>query len=372
MIHIVYGTRAELIKFSTIVPELRRRGIKFELIDSGQHDTSDIRKSLRLPKPTHSLGRSYRRQWSKLESSFLTYPVAVSMALLWGTKVFFKIRKILSNSDLVITHGNTMSVPVAITAAFSLGRGGGKRPLTLHFESGFRAGTKDAAIIDKFYRIGDRSSDILFAPYQSSARVLKKEHVKGRIHITGDVMQDVVARAIKMGKKPKHKDYIVANFTRSLVTRNDIISIVGALASSPLKVLLHVNPVIERRLEMSGMKKKLQSSGNVEFMKNVSYPDFLNMIKYSSGVITDSNGVEEECAVLRKPCIVTNDFVQIPELVTAGIVRLAGRNQSKLSSGIADLKSKRGIYKSAASSRLQIGGGTTRKMADIIEELVKQ
>jgi UDP-N-acetylglucosamine 2-epimerase (non-hydrolysing) len=86
-----------------------------------------------------------------------------------------------------------------------------------------------------------------------------------------------------------------------------------------------MNPVIKNRIEKFNLKKMLKSE-KIKLMQTLDYPDFLHLIAKSRGVITDSTGVEEECAALGKPCIVTNDFLQIPELEQSGIAKVTGCN----------------------------------------------
>lgn len=362
MIHIIYGTRAELIKLSTIIEELEKRKIEFKLIDNGQHDTEELRKSLKIRKPDYFLGKSLRKIWSKLESSPVTYPVAVLTSLVWGTKVFFKLLNILSREGgLVIFHGNTMSVPLVIGAAkFS------RRKIRLvHFESGLRANTRRSILLDKLYKFGDHHADYLFVPYKSCEKNLRKEKVKGKILYSGDVMFDVVKRNLKFKTSeriPKTK-YVVANFTRSILTKKDAEEIITTFENLKHKILGFLNPVIENRLKQFDLIRKLRNLKNVNLKRSIPYIDFLHLIKNSDFVITDSAGVEEECVALGKFCIVTNDFIQFRELENSGLIKMSGCNSEKIleiiNSNEKNLKTKLIIQKSA-----------TKIIADYLENIL--
>ena len=63
MIHLVYGTRAELIKFSPLIRGLKKKKISFKLIDTGDHDTRSLRQELKLPEPNYYFGKSPREMW---------------------------------------------------------------------------------------------------------------------------------------------------------------------------------------------------------------------------------------------------------------------------------------------------------------------
>lgn len=323
MIFIVYGTRAEIIKFSPIIRELQRRRIPFKTVDTGQHENTDMTKSLRLPPPDFHLGRSFRSKWSGLEATFITYPVASMLALAWGLKVFVQLLGILSKGDVIVTHGNAMGVPLAIYAA----RISSRKSKLVHMESGFRARTGDARILDFIYNFADRGSDYLFTPYRSTEGNLRSEGIRGKVVFSGDVMADVVRQTMKIGKKTGMRgNYVVANLTRSIVNRHDAAHVIHAMADSPIDVILIMNPVIRKRIQKFGLEKTLMKSERIKTMSPTDYPSFLGLLKGSKGAITDSTGVQEECAVMGKPCIVTNSFVQIPELQELGIVRKTGCN----------------------------------------------
>lgn len=365
MIFIVYGTRAELIKFSPLIRDLKRRKANFKTVDIGQHDNSSLHASLKLPKPDFHLGKSYRDRWSKLEASFLTYPIASLLALFWGLRVFLKLTRILSDGDVIVTHGNAMGVPLAIYAKKF---GSSKRNYKLvHMESGLRANTLTSKLVDAIYRLADKKSDVLFAPFKSSEKNLKSEGVKGKIIISGDIVKDVVKQTLK-SKKTKSKNYILANITRSVITKHDARQLIHALHDSPIDILFITNPVIKRRLEKFGMEKFLNSD-KIKTMKPTDYPNFLKLLKGSRGAITDSTGVEEECAALSKPCIVTTDFLQIPELEESGIVKRTGCNYIGIMSGLR--KIEHGNWKIKKVNVLG-SGNPSKKIADYIINLERR
>lgn len=356
MIYIVYGTRAELIKFSPLIRELKRRKAGFRTVDIGQHDNRATRESLGLPRPDFHFGRSYRSSWSGLEASALTYPAASLLALVWGTKVFFKMARLVSRGDVVVTHGNTIGVPPVILAARI---GGGRK---VHMESGFRGGTRSSRLLDAIYKFADRNSDLLFTPYRSTESNLRKDGVSGKIVLTGDVMKDVVAapagRRAKV-KIPKGR-YVVANITRSIVDRSDARNILHALRDSPVNSVLIMNPVIARRVERFGLAGLLKSE-KITTMGPLPHSDFLALLRRSSGALTDSTGVEEECAALGKPCIATTDFVQIRELESGGAVSRAGANYTAILSRLRKISGGRWKIK---KGDVMGPGSPTRKIAD--------
>lgn len=362
MINIIYGTRAELIKFSPLMRELKRRKADFRTIDLGQHDNDSLHGFLGLPKPDRHLGRSMRNTWSGLEASPLTYPLAAALALAWGTKVFFSVASMVKDGDVIVTHGNTMGVPPTIIAAKARALLG-KRHRIVHYESGFRGETKTSVLLDRIYRFADSHSDVLFTPFRSTEKLLRSEGVRGKVILSGDVMKDVVEQTLRIRPKikmPRGK-YVVANITRSVIDKFDARHLVEALRDSPIDVVLITNPVIERRLEKFGFGNLLKSP-RIKSMKPMGYPDFLHLVKNSAGVVTDSGGLEEECMVMSKPCIVTNDYVQIRELRDFGVVKMTGCNYAGILSGLKRINDGRWKIDRMPADR----GSPTKKIADYL------
>ena len=50
-------------------------------------------------------------------------------------------------------------------------------------------------------------------------------------------------------------------------------------------------------------KFKITLPQNVQMTEPLGYRDFLRLLKYCSVVMTDSGGVQEEAAILKRPCI---------------------------------------------------------------------
>lgn len=369
--HVVYGTRAELIKLSSVIKELQKRKIDFELVDLGQHDTTELRKSLGLPKPHYYFGQSYRKQWSKLESRIATYPAAVFIALAWGAKNFYKLASILSKSDLVIIHGNTMGVLLTVYATkFNISRAVNGKPKIVHIESGLRANAKTSLLLDWFYKIADENSDFLITTSKTAHNNLRQKGLHRKAKYVGNVLHEIVAQNLK--KKPrmkiKDKDYVLINTSRSIITKSNAEEFLKVLTKSQIKFYFVVSPVIKHRLKIFGLLKKIQAARNVKILEQLNYIDFLHAIKNAMSVITDSEGVQEECAIMKKPCIVTNDFIQMSELVDGGIVKVTGCDALKIMHELELIRNKKGLYKTAKSSKLEIGDGkSTQRIVDFLE-----
>jgi UDP-N-acetylglucosamine 2-epimerase (non-hydrolysing) len=57
---------------------------------------------------------------------------------------------------------------------------------------------------------------------------------------------------------------------------------------------------------------------------------FVDLMRHSSLIITDSGGVQEEAPSLGKPVLVLREKTERPEAVDAGTVKLVGTNQERI------------------------------------------
>jgi len=68
-------------------------------------------------------------------------------------------------------------------------------------------------------------------------------------------------------------------------------------------VILPLHPRTLKNISKFGLQDKLANLKHVEVCDPLSYVDFMSLVKYSYGVITDSGGIQEETTFLGVPCI---------------------------------------------------------------------
>lgn len=334
MLTLVYGTRGELIKFTSLIKELRRQKINFLTIDTNQQDTSDIVELLKLQKPDFKLRKSPREKWSKLSSRKIVQlkmlgPYSISgaaISLVWGLKAINSLKTIFANTGGPIIYlGNTLTVGITVRAAQALK----KTPVLIDYEAGLRTGENN--LLDFGYKVGESAADLIFI------RSPELEHnlndVKGKIVCIGNPVVETTKLALSIKSAvdlPKGK-YVLANSVR-VKNKNNLKELITAMENSPLPVIYSPNPAI--KMMLSKMNLRLE---NTKIIEKLNYVDYIHLMKASSCVITDSNGVEEECAALGKPCIVTNNFLQYGNLSNYNVF-VTGCNSSEILSKIGTVK----------------------------------
>lgn len=82
---------------------------------------------------------------------------------------------------------------------------------------------------------------------------------------------------------------------------------------------VHMNPNVRRAADAV-----LKGLPNVHLIEPQEYLPFVQLMRRSHLIVTDSGGVQEEAPSLGKPVLVTRDTTERPEAVTAGTVELVG------------------------------------------------
>lgn len=367
MIHIILGTRSEVIKLSSVIRELEKRKIRFKVIHSGQHDTLHLMEILNLPRPDYYLGRSLRDKWSK-KGKFS----AILLALYWGFGVFLKLRGIFQKErpDIIIYNGNTVVVPLTAFAA----RTTLLNNVTLvHRESGIRNYSRKLFSEDFYYKIGERFADILFCPTEEAVSNLKKEnYTKNKsIIYTQNPQVEIIKQVIGLTRPKlyiKQKKYILINTIRSLNTNEKEKEFIDTLLNSPFNIICSINPRIKHNLDDDGYLEKIKNVEHIEIRDPIDYVSFLHLMENSEGVITDSGGVVAEAVILKKPCIILNDWSQYPELEKRGLIKVTGIDKTKIIRILEDIKNKGTFYEITKNTEyLQGDGNATKIIVDTLE-----
>jgi len=83
--------------------------------------------------------------------------------------------------------------------------------------------------------------------------------------------------------------------------------------------------------------ERLGGLPNVVLLPPLDYRAFVDLMRRSYLVITDSGGVQEEAPSLGKPVLVMRESTERPEAVEAGTVELVGDNPARIVEAAARL-----------------------------------
>lgn len=295
----VYGTRPEMIKLSVLCNEF---DIDTLHIDQ-QPDISCFYRSL-MPAPTHIVNLKS----GSINSRFADAILGISNKI--------------SNYDIVIVQGDTLTAAAASIAAFH------KQISIAHIEAGLRTKDISSPFPEEGYRsIISRITKWHFCPTQFAKTNLEAESPPGEIYVTGNTVIDLVSK-MSFGKSISYGDEVVVTLHRreNIEKLPHILKEIkrSALRHPHLKWILpvHPNPDVKRAI-LTGLKDT-----NVRLVDPIDYPDFLDLIRCCRLIVTDSGGLQEEAAFFKKKVVVCRKSTERSEGIHGGFSVLALENLS--------------------------------------------
>ncbi len=102
---------------------------------------------------------------------------------------------------------------------------------------------------------------------------------------------------------------------------------------------LHLNPEVRR-----AAIPRLSNRPGIHLTEPLDYLPFVQLMRRSAIIITDSGGVQEEAPSLGKPVIVTRDTTERAEAVAAGTAELVGTDPDRLFTRASRLLDDEALY----------------------------
>jgi|TARA_B100000035_G_scaffold303578_1_gene302309 UDP-N-acetylglucosamine 2-epimerase (non-hydrolysing) len=296
---ICFGTRPEVIKLAPVIKELTARGISFRTLFTGQHDElfSDVADL--IPEPDIDLEIMEREQT----------PSDVFEAV--SNRVAPILRSELPG--LVIVQGDTSTAAAVAQAAFSEGISIG------HVEAGLRTYDLESPRPEEHNRqLISKIAHFNWAPTETAARNLHKEGVSN-VMVTGNTVIDSCSRynfPISYGNKVLVTLHRRENFGDRMETMFRQLDEL-AVKHGDLEFIfpMHPNPQVQRHRDLLG---------SLNVVQPLQYLALLKLLSDVRFVISDSGGIQEECAVFHKKVLVCRDKTERPEGVAVGLAKVVG------------------------------------------------
>jgi len=172
----------------------------------------------------------------------------------------------------------------------------------------------------------DHAADLCLAPTQVAMSHLAAEGLAQRAVNIGDVMTDVCLRVRDavcrdIPALPPRVDpsmpYLVATIHRADNTDDPrrLRSVVAALAALPVPVVLMAHPRLRDRARSAGIDLTV---GSLRTTEPLPYPQMINAVMHSRGVVTDSGGLQKEAFLLHTPCTTLRTETEWTETLEGG------------------------------------------------------
>lgn len=306
---ICYGTRPEMIKMIPLINKFKERNINFKTLFSGQHANlfNDFKEY--LPNPDFVLENimEHGQSLNKLSS-----------------KILISIDNILEKDQTItniIIQGDT-------TTAYSIALSGfHRKKQIIHLEAGLRTHNKYSPFPEEMNRsLISKIANIHLCPTSIAVNNLDRENIVENVYNVGNTIVDVFEYMIKNTIIPKNI--------------SEIIEKIKVKKEKYIVITLHRRE--NRGEKMSKMWKQLNELSISEKYKNVKliyithpalpesrkilnkkiilldpldYVSMVHLIYNTSGMITDSGGLQEEAVCANKKVLVCRDTTERPETI---------------------------------------------------------
>jgi UDP-N-acetylglucosamine 2-epimerase (non-hydrolysing) len=318
----VVGARPNFMKVAPIWRILDRDGrFQKRLVHTGQHYDDNMSKvffdDLRLPRPDVYMGvgsGSHGQQTGRIMIEF---------------------ERVVEEEapDLVVVVGDVNSTMACTLVAVKMGV-----PVA-HVEAGLRS--FDREMPEEINRmVTDILAEILLTHSPEAETNLVNEGVsRDKVHFVGNVMIDSLLYYMPeaeastvhetLSLEPRAYGLVTLHRPSNVDDPRQLSSILDALvtigADKPL-----LFPVHPRTRKVIKDNKIDVPSERLRLIDPVGYLDFLKLMNYSSIVLTDSGGIQEETTALEIPCVTIRENTERPVTIQIGTNVLAGTSRDRI------------------------------------------
>jgi UDP-N-acetylglucosamine 2-epimerase (non-hydrolysing) len=240
-----------------------------------------------------------------------------------------------------------------------------------HVEAGLRSHDRRRPWPEEEFRVAiDAEADLLFAPTELSAANLRREKVRGQIHVTGNSGIDSVLAASSglEAAREKPKRLLVTchrreNWGEGLAGVASALMQIAAEKLAQVEVVLHPNPALA-----ASIRAMLAYQAGIVFRPPCSHGEAIAAMLSSDLVLSDSGGIQEEAAALGVPLLVLRDRTERPEAIACGNLELVGTDAARIVSAV---KRRLGSTSSVSPAFPYGDGRAGERIAAIVEEWLK-
>lgn len=308
MMIIIYGTAGELIKLAPFLKAAPKGSYITISTEQQPEILQGIRNDFALTDPDYKIADGYKGQGISKSWHFLLWMPRVCWNLLRLNPTLRRVMKSdTTRGPLVVIHGDTVT---SITAAFFaiLNR----YPIA-HIEAGLRSHDLMNPFPEEIdRRIITRLARLHFAPGDIPVANLTKEKARGVIVNTGyNTVTDsiVLSETLSIKNAPSLKlpdEYGVISLRRNeFLAKPELIKqILEELnkVSRRIPLVFIDYPLTQKRITELGYDSLFTSDTFIR-VPSQSYFAFMKLLVRARLVVTDSGGIQEECAHLNIPCL---------------------------------------------------------------------
>ena len=329
----VVGARPNFLKVAPLQRQFARvpEHIKSILVHTGQHYDFSMSEAffrdLQLPQPQYHLGVGSG-----------THSAQTARVMMCFDEIIQK-----ETVDRAVVFGDVNS-----TLACSLVCAKEKIPLA-HIEAGLRS--FDKGMPEEINRVlTDQVSDLLFVTEQAGVDNLVREGIPlGSIHLVGNIMIDELLRSLEkvngldvLKKLGLHANNFFLMTLHRAGTVDDpeklrlLVSIIRDI-SLRAPVVFPIHPRTMKNLQAFDLSQFLEGNSRIKLTEPMGYLEFLDLIRHSLAVVSDSGGIQAETSYLGIPCLTLRDCTEQPVTVEMGTNTVVGLDPQRILSNVDDI-----------------------------------
>ena len=352
----VVGTRPEIIKTATVIHECYgRKNLNAELLHTGQH-----RELAEEMLALFSLEPKYRLDVMRDNQNLFQ----LTSRIMEGFSTIITPGKY----DMVFVQGDTTTAFLGALAAFY-----SKIPVG-HIEAGLRTHDRYSPFPEEINRrLVSPLASIHFAPTERAKEMLISENIPpANIVISGNTVIDALLSCLDKEYIPDNSLEGILNSKEKIILitmhrrenfgqpHKEVFEAILELADKHDDVQIvfpvHPNPKVRKEVH-----KTLNNHKRIHLIEPLGYMDFINIMKKSYLILSDSGGIQEEAPTLKKPVLVLRESTERPEGITTGALKLVGTNKEAILKEVNTLLTDCEAYKAMTSNPNPYGDGLASK-----------
>ncbi|MCI5050480.1 MAG: UDP-N-acetylglucosamine 2-epimerase (non-hydrolyzing) [Rickettsiales bacterium] len=359
-IALIVGTRPEAIKLAPVYHALQPTlGENAQWVSTGQHSEMLHQAQSMFKIDAHTDLDLMRPGQQAID---VVAAASTKLSELWRD----------DRPDMVVVQGDTSTAYAAALAAFYL-----KIPVA-HVEAGLRSGTLAEPFPEEMHRrMIAVATTLHFAPTEHAAYCLIKEGIdEHAIHMVGNTVIDAhksvpIESPPSMAGVSNKQRWVLVTAHRSENHGKRLNEICHALLDirdqvKDVSILfpVHMNPKVQQTVH-----DVLQDKERIHLVPPLDYFEFINTMRNSYIILTDSGGIQEEAPSLRVPVLVMRNQTERPEAIEAGMNKLVGSNRKQIAEEAVALLLSKELHRSMRVGTPPYGDGHSgERIANIMLE----
>jgi UDP-N-acetylglucosamine 2-epimerase (non-hydrolysing) len=299
VIHVVLGTKAQLVKMAPVMVRMRDRDVPYRFVHTGQHQATmnEMLDEFGLKPPDVVLHRG---------RDIVSLP---SMAA-WTARILAKTvtsrREIFGEdpSGIVLVHGDTFSTLLgALMGRVARLRVG-------HVESGLRSFDLLHPFPEEITRLLTfRLAHSLYCP-GSWALANVARYSRECVDTGCNTLSDTLTLALAVDRKRDHvpdTSYAIVSLHRyeNIFRRESFERLLATIEelAHERRMLFILHPPTESQIDKFGLRARLEGNPAIELRPRYTYFDFVTLLEHADFVVTDGGSIQEESSYLGLPCL---------------------------------------------------------------------